>query len=141
MRKIKLNKNNNNKQKGFTLIEAMISLFILSFGLLGLAATQINSMQSTNSSYKLTIANIASKDAFSLMQREFKEENTNCGQLPSVIESDWLQRWRDVIPNIDGAITENTSVIDNCLIIIEMQWNDPRMEGGIRYMDYSFIIN
>jgi prepilin-type N-terminal cleavage/methylation domain-containing protein len=133
--------NNNKKQEGFTLIEAMISLFILSFALLGLAATQINSMQSTNSSYKLTIANIASKDAFSLMQREFKENGIACSQLPSVIESDWLNRWRGVIPNISGAISENTSVSDDCLIVVEMEWNDPRMEGGIRYMDYRFIIS
>lgn len=136
----KLNKSVN-IQKGFTLIEAMISLFILSFGLLGLAATQMSSMQSTNSSYKLTIANIASKDAFSLMQREFKESETNCSQLSSAIESEWLERWRGVVPDIDGVINENTSVLNDCLIVIKMQWNDLRMEGGIRYMDYSLIIN
>ena len=56
---------------GFSLMEALIALFILSFTLLGLAGVQLKSMQSSNASFKLSIANLAVKDIYALVKREY----------------------------------------------------------------------
>jgi len=51
------------KEKGFTLIEVMISLIILAIGILGVASMQIASIRSTSFSSSLTQASIVAQDS------------------------------------------------------------------------------
>lgn len=48
---------------GFTLLETLIALLVLSFGLLGLAGLQLKTLQSSHSSYQRGLANIIAADA------------------------------------------------------------------------------
>jgi type IV pilus assembly protein PilV len=50
------------RQQGFTLLEVLIAIVVLSFGLLGLAALQLKALQDSHSSYQFSIANLAAKD-------------------------------------------------------------------------------
>lgn len=50
-------------QKGFTLIEVLIAVFVLSIGLLGLAMLQMQALRSSLFSYQTSVANMIAKDA------------------------------------------------------------------------------
>jgi len=51
-----------NKQSGFTLIEILVALIILSIGLLGMASLQINSLRSNQSAYLKSQASMLAYD-------------------------------------------------------------------------------
>lgn len=51
------------KISGFTLLEVLVTLVIMSIGLLGLLSLQLRSLQYTHSSYQRTLASIYAKDA------------------------------------------------------------------------------
>jgi len=55
-------KTNTQKQNGFTLLEILITVLVLSIGLLGLAGLQVSSMKSNHSSYLRTQATILGYD-------------------------------------------------------------------------------
>lgn len=50
------------RDRGFSLIEVLITVVILAIGLLGVAAVQVVSLQQTNNSYLQTQANIHAQD-------------------------------------------------------------------------------
>lgn len=50
------------RQQGLTLIEALVTLFVLSVGLIGLAALHLTSLQSAHSSYFRSLASTMSLD-------------------------------------------------------------------------------
>ena len=50
-------------QRGFSLIEALIALLVLSIGLIGVAAMQLKALQSANGGYQRSIASVAAVDA------------------------------------------------------------------------------
>ena len=50
------------QQRGFTLMEVLISMLVLSIGLLGLAGLQMNGLQSNNSSYQRTQASLLANE-------------------------------------------------------------------------------
>lgn len=51
------------RQHGFTLIEALVALAILSFGLMGIAAMQLNALNSASRGYQHSVATLAAVDA------------------------------------------------------------------------------
>lgn len=57
-----------NVQRGFTLIEVMIVFFVLSVGLLGMAALQMKSMQYNQASYIRSQATVAAYDMLDRMR-------------------------------------------------------------------------
>lgn len=50
-------------QRGFTLIEALVALAILAFGLMGIAAMQLNALNSATRGYQHSVATLAAVDA------------------------------------------------------------------------------
>ncbi|HEC17811.1 MAG TPA: type IV pilus modification protein PilV [Gammaproteobacteria bacterium] len=50
------------RQRGFTLMEVLISMVVLSIGLLGLAGLQVNSLKNNNSSYQRSQANLLANE-------------------------------------------------------------------------------
>jgi type IV pilus assembly protein PilV len=120
-------------------MEALIALFILSFALLGLAGVQLKSMQSSNASFKLSIANLAVKDIYALVKKENINANNEECLLPSDVSSQWSSQWSEIVPDLSLDI----DLIDDenyCHYNIEANWVDNRFEGNRRYLEYSFII-
>lgn len=56
------------QQHGFTLLEILISLFVLSIGLLGIAGMQLGGMQATKSAFIRTQATLAAYDIVDRMR-------------------------------------------------------------------------
>ncbi len=50
--------------RGFSLIEALVAIFILSFGLLALAGSQITALRNTQQAYWISLANSRASSLF-----------------------------------------------------------------------------
>lgn len=49
--------------KGFSLLEVLIAVLVIAFGLLGMAALQLKAVQNSHSAYQRTVASIIAMDA------------------------------------------------------------------------------
>ena len=102
---------------GFSMIEVLVTMVIISVGLLGAAALQVKSMQYAYSSYQHTIATVQANDAVERLW-------ANVCALPdgtSVIAGDWEAAWEDDtrLPGWSGEIKE-----DSGIYTITISWTD-----------------
>ncbi|WP_317629619.1 prepilin-type N-terminal cleavage/methylation domain-containing protein [Halomonas sp. 7T] len=85
-------------QQGFSLIEVLIALVVLAFGLMGVAAMQMKALQSATEGYQRSIAVVAAVDA---QERVWGllEGNGNCEDIDasavSALEGDWIKHWSE----------------------------------------------
>ena len=126
-------------QAGFSLVEALIALLVLSVGLLGLAALQLSGMQSTHSAYQRTIASVMATDAaeriwIKVGQLDEGEALTQ----PHIqgVRDEWLEQWGTgsvegdpgisavSLPDITGSDIRCEG--NECEIIV--QWAEGRFE-------------
>lgn len=89
-------------QKGFTLVEVMVALVVLSIGLLGIAAMQLQGLKNAHSSYQRTIASIIAMDASERLWIKLAE-GTLDGTDVDNIETAWRGIW-DLSPGVNNAI-------------------------------------
>ena len=99
-------------QRGFSLIEALIALVVLSVGLLGVAAMQLKALQSANAGYQRSVASVAAVDAYERLWATLVPGN-NCDVIKvSDVQEKWRDQWlnNDVSP-LRNAL-ETQSIID-----------------------------
>lgn len=121
---------------GFTLIEALVAILVLSVGLLGIAAMQLKATQSSHLAYNRSMATLAAQDAVERLWAEFGNpvtETSNAGECPSpsVVSADWRANWSSLLPllpeNEKVAITADPeSSGDACKYLITVAWSDSR---------------
>lgn len=120
-------------QGGFTLLEALIAVLVLSFGLLGVAAMQLKAMQSAHLSYHRSIATLAAQDAVERLWIELGSASNFCPS-PSSVESDWLAHWADKLPGMaDGSnifSDEDPSIDSPCEYRVMVSWEDDRFSDN-----------
>ena len=79
-------------QRGFSLIEALIALVVLSIGLIGVAAMQLKALQSANAGYQRSVASVAAVDAQERIWAEWARDDVNsCADID--VEADWQTHW------------------------------------------------
>lgn len=85
------------QQRGFSLIESLIALVVLSIGLVGVAAMQLKAMQSANAGYQRSMASVAAVDAQERLWAEFASlqpdqtcVNIDAGQVQQQWKAHWL---------------------------------------------------
>ncbi len=127
-------KTDKQKSRAFTLIEVLVTLFILSTGLLALASLQIKSIQTTHNAYLLTQATLLAHD---IAERMRSNPGFDYGNLttpsskpdcitktctpPEIAEYDyyeWQQNLKSLLPKGSGTIKH--SISGN--IVIEIHW-------------------
>ncbi len=128
---------NRYKQKGISLIEVLVALVVLAFGVLGIAGLQGYSMKYNYSAYLRSQASYLASDIMDVMRLKKADAiGTSAafnllatmpnGTVPtSAVESD-LQAWVNslaALPDSTGAIVCN-SVTSICTVTIE--WDDTR---------------
>jgi type IV pilus assembly protein PilV len=123
-------------QVGFTLLEVLVAVLVLSFGLLGLAAMQLKGLQSANLAYQRTLATAAAQDAVERLWVELWGDSDNC-PLPSDITSEWYGAWADILPDMQAA-GSTILVLDPCEYEVTVSWQDDRFlgEGDVSRLVY-----
>ena len=95
-------------QRGFSLIEALIALLVLSIGLIGVAAMQVKALQSATAGYQRSVATLAAVDAQERLWAQLAQ-NVSCDEMVDNVLSDWQDDWfvgsDTPIRYFSGAIT------------------------------------
>lgn len=146
-------------QHGFTLIEVLVSLVILSVGLLGIAGMITTSLRTNDSAYLRTEANImaysildrmrtnrtaATQSEYDVSTGSYSKPGTDCLESSSNTSPDcnpanmaawdlyeWKQELADNLPSGDGTITTSLNSGGVVEITITVKWNSSRAEQGL----------
>lgn len=102
------------RQRGFGLIEVLVALTILSVGMLGLAAMQLNSLHASRESLNKTIATIMVRD---MNERAWAQQDKACVSL--------LQDWRSDFSDTDKFSADEPDPLDGGhLYSLIVRWGD-----------------
>lgn len=131
--------------RGVTLIELLITILVISIGLLGLAGMQNLSLQYNHASYQRTNANAMAYDIADRMRANgsaatkegayniAKDDPTpnggsDCGDLETIAKQDLCQ-WRgyldETLPDVESSINVDSA---SGVATITIEWNDDRSE-------------
>ncbi len=128
------------RQHGFTLVEVLVSLLVLSLGLLALAALQSHSLKSTHSAYLRTQASQYAYDILDRMRANREAARAEaydltlanatpvCGPTATLADCDRAEWRADLanLPNGTGAIDYDPATEQ---VTVLVQWNDERAGG------------
>jgi len=105
------------RQRGFTLLEVLIAVIVLSLGLLGLAKLQTVGLTANNIAYLRSQATILAYEAMDMIQADRnnaqagcydvdrKTSGSSCGDPAATSIEGWKNRLKDILPEGEGAIT------------------------------------
>lgn len=138
-----------NHQQGFTLLEVIIAVLVLSVGLLGIAGLQLKALQGAHLAYQRTVASLAAQDArervwYKLAARIENEADTVCPpeeDLTAITEdgSDWHDQWE---PYLRGLATDAIQSQPDCSFKVTVDWTENRFqgEGDVSTLTYEFTL-
>lgn len=124
------------KQKGISLIEVLITLVVLSIGLLGIAALQTISLRSAQVSYQRTqavnlayeVLDVARANWFAIEQGGINSHrlkpDQNCG---GTVTACWNERAVSLLPNGQIEFADGGDA-DGPIITVTVTWSDERLE-------------
>lgn len=126
--------------RGFTLLEILVAIVVLSIGLLGLAGLMASSLKNSHSAYVRTQATWLAYDALDRMRANRSVALANgydlaLGASPggSGLAATDLAEWdaalASTLPDGDGSISVQ-AVGQSRFVTIIVQWNDARGTGG-----------
>lgn len=145
-------------QRGFTLIEVLITVVVLAIGLLGLAGLQLNGLRFTHSAYQTSQATIAAYDIIDRMRvnRNAAESGAydidfgsapggaNCtgsgadcttAQLAAADLIEWKEAIAANLPAGDGAVERVGSAF-----LITIRWDDTRGETDPKELTVETVL-
>lgn len=124
------------------MVEVLVSLLVLSLGLLGLAALQSNSMKSTHSAYLRTQATQYAHDILDRMRANREATRAGAYDLalaatapvcdPDAYDLEDCDRaeWRADISNLPGGTGSIAYDAGSQFVTVVVQWNDERAGGS-----------
>lgn len=135
------------KQSGFTLLEVLVAMLVLSIGLLGLAGLMASSMRNNQSAYHSTQATWFAYDILDRMRANragalaggYSAANAlgspaacstaaPAGSIAAQDISGWKNMIACALPEGDGSIVVNGA---NRRVTVTVQWNDSRATNGV----------
>ncbi|MEO7387199.1 MAG: type IV pilus modification protein PilV [Gammaproteobacteria bacterium] len=132
-------------QSGTTLIEVLITVVLVSIGLLGLAGLQLTTVQNTNSAAERFEATTLARDILERMRANRQQAlngqyNLAMGADPAGanLAGDDLDSWMTALaglPNGDGSVDVNGGVVT-----IEVQWTDASDDNAGDSRDMSVFL-
>jgi type IV pilus assembly protein PilV len=134
-------------EAGFTLIEALVALLVLSVGLLGVAAMQLSSLQANNGAFQRTQATFLAQDMADRMRAnrvaaitgqayDFDLGDAAPVAPATIAEQDivaWKTRLAATLP--EGAVDAPDSAVDVDVVTgvasITIRWDDSKGEEDV----------
>ena len=127
------------RQKGVTLIEVLVALLVLSIGLVGLAALQVNSLRFNHSAFLRTQSTVLAYDIIDRMRANQTSArsgsyNVSTGSCSTSCSSnafantdlaEWKTNLATRLPSGDGAVT-TLSTGDTRVVQVTVQWVENR---------------
>ncbi|WP_296752310.1 type IV pilus modification protein PilV [Thiobacillus sp.] len=132
------------KQNGFTLLEVLVTLLIVSLGLLGIAGIIANSLKVNQGAYIRSQASLLANDIIDRMRANRTTAETSpspyalasCAAAPggaTVAQTD-LKQWCDALiatmPSGSGTGSVTVGAAPAWKITVVVQWNDSRAGGS-----------
>lgn len=127
------------RQQGFSLIEVMVTMVIVSIGLLGIAGIIVTNMKNNQSSHARSQASALVNDIVDRMRanRSAAESGAAPYRLPfggtpspaTGVAADDLTAWKEslkTLPSGDGSVLFQT----NGNVTVTIQWDDRRATGN-----------
>ncbi|WFE70777.1 type IV pilus modification protein PilV [Halomonas sp. M1] len=125
-------------QKGFSLIEALIALLVLSVGLIGVAAMQLKALQSATAGYQRSVVTLAAVDAQERLWAQLAQGNS-CSEMANNVESEWQDHWfsgsETPIRHFSGVIEANAA---ECEFNIMVTLNEHESASAGEIFSYTF---
>ncbi|MBE0404839.1 MULTISPECIES: prepilin-type N-terminal cleavage/methylation domain-containing protein [Halomonas] len=130
------------RQEGVTLVEVLIALALLAFGLIGIAAIQLTSLQSAASGYQYSVASVAALDAQERAWAQLAAKQ-NCRHLTAGLESDWQAEW--FTPSqapLNGATgtVDSAFVSGGCQLTVSITMRARSSNQAADHFDYVFTL-
>lgn len=118
------------RASGFTLIETLIALLLLSLGLLAVAGMQLKALQGAHMGYQRSLVTLMAIDA---QERAWAGRANGACEAASAISGDWLNHWDNHGGlHLDATNTQLSSGPAQCEYQVTVQWHDGR--SGITSM-------
>lgn len=115
-------------QSGFTLIEALIAVLVLSIGLLGVAAMQLRALQSAHMGYQRAVVSLAAIDAQERAWAGLSQSSPHTCPAPSTFANDWASHWfADILVDTGDSSISSSS---NCVYSVSIEWEEERYITG-----------
>ncbi len=132
--------NNRKSQSGFSMVEILVSILILSFGLLGLAALQAVAMKNSHSAYYRNQATIMAHEVLDRIRANPGAANANVASynialvapapagaaIANIDLSEWKNHIAASLPVGQGGVT----VTNTNQVAVVVQWDDSRGVNG-----------
>mgnify|MGYP005837563223 CR=1 FL=1 len=130
------------RQSGFSMVEVLVSLLVLSLGLLGLAALQSNSIKSTHSAYLRTQATQYAHDILDRMRANREAARAGgydldltaaapvCNPTAYDLEDCDRAQWRADVSSLPGGTGSIAYDAGTQFVTVVVQWNDERAGGS-----------
>ncbi|MFG6178640.1 type IV pilus modification protein PilV [Halomonas sp. THAF12] len=133
------------QEQGFTLVEALVALLVLSIGLLGVAAMQLKSLQGAHAAYQRSIASLAAQDAQERLWAEMAAHWAAHKELkcpgPGSVNGEgaaWDDQWSSLLPGLNHV---PVSLEDTCEYDITVSWDEGRFSGeGAPEFTYAVML-
>ncbi len=137
-----------NAHRGFSLIEVLVALLIMSIGLLGAAAIQLNALKYTDSSSMRTQASFIAYDMLDRI-RANSTLNYSLASAKAVASStdysnpraiDWSD-FKSNIASFSGGTGDGVIAITNNVVTITIKWTDVRAGQAINAINSTSLAN
>ena len=138
---------NKKSQSGFSMVEVLVSILVLSFGLLGLAALQAVAMKNSHSAYYRNQATIMAHEILDRIRANPGAANVNVANynialaaaapagvaIANVDLSEWKNHIAASLPVGKGGV----AVVNTNQVSVVIQWDDSRGVNGVGVQTFT----
>lgn len=129
-------------QQGFTLLEVLIAVLVLAFGLMGLAGIQATGIKNNNSAYYRSVAAQYAAEMADRMRANATIDystksaaphaacKTTTGCTPSEMAehdfNEWINALQSALPSGTGTVTAKVGAGSDPVFVVTVSWDDTR---------------
>lgn len=134
------------QQSGFSLIEVLVAIIVMAFGLLGFALLQTMSLRFAQGANQRTQATNLAYDLLDQMRAnrvvagQYEDASFNAGSVTGCSAndrpvgvmnvSDNIRRWQCQVVNHLGMESEAEVTVDNANVMVRINWGEERWSDG-----------